>query len=33
MAGSVILVIPVVAIFLLLQRHFTESVAMTGIKG
>jgi multiple sugar transport system permease protein len=33
MAGSVILVVPVVAIFLLLQRHFTESVAMTGIKG
>jgi multiple sugar transport system permease protein len=33
MAGSVILVVPVVAIFLMLQRHFTESVAMTGIKG
>ena len=33
MAGSVILVIPVIAVFLLLQRHFTQSVAMTGVKG
>jgi multiple sugar transport system permease protein len=33
MAGSVILVIPVIAVFLLLQRHFTQSVAMTGLKG
>jgi multiple sugar transport system permease protein len=33
MAGSVVLVLPVIAIFLLLQRHFTESVAATGLKG
>jgi multiple sugar transport system permease protein len=33
MAGSVVLVLPVIIIFLLLQRHFTESVTMTGIKG
>jgi multiple sugar transport system permease protein len=33
MAGSVVLVLPVIAIFVLLQRHFTESVAMTGLKG
>jgi multiple sugar transport system permease protein len=33
MAGSVILVLPVIAVFLLLQRHFTQSIAMTGIKG
>jgi ABC-type maltose transport system permease subunit len=28
-----VLVLPVVALFLVLQRHFTESVAMTGLKG
>jgi multiple sugar transport system permease protein len=33
MAGSVILVLPVIALFLILQRHFTESVSMTGLKG
>ena len=33
MAGSVVLVIPVVIVFLLLQRHFTQSVATTGLKG
>jgi multiple sugar transport system permease protein len=33
MAGSVVLVVPVIAVFLLLQRHFTQSVTMTGIKG
>jgi multiple sugar transport system permease protein len=33
MAGSVVLVLPVIAIFLVLQRHFTQSVAMTGLKG
>jgi multiple sugar transport system permease protein len=33
MAGSVVLVLPVIAIFLVLQRHFTESVSMTGLKG
>jgi multiple sugar transport system permease protein len=33
MAGSVALVVPVIVIFLLLQRQFTQSVTMTGIKG
>jgi multiple sugar transport system permease protein len=33
MAGSVALVVPVIVIFLLLQKRFTQSVAMTGIKG
>jgi multiple sugar transport system permease protein len=33
MAGSVVLVVPVIVLFLLLQRRFTQSVAMTGIKG
>jgi multiple sugar transport system permease protein len=33
MAGSVALVVPVIVIFLVLQRQFTQSVTMTGIKG
>jgi multiple sugar transport system permease protein len=33
MAGSVALVLPVIVLFLVLQRRFTQSVAMTGIKG
>ncbi len=33
MAGSVALVMPVIIVFLLLQRQFTQSVTMTGIKG
>jgi multiple sugar transport system permease protein len=33
MAGSVALVVPVVVVFLVLQRQFTQSVTMTGIKG
>jgi len=33
MAGSVVLVVPVILVFLFLQRHFTQSVTMTGIKG
>ena len=33
MAGSVVLVVPVILLFLLLQRHFTQSFTMTGIKG
>jgi multiple sugar transport system permease protein len=33
MAGSVALVVPVIIVFLVLQRQFTESVTMTGIKG
>jgi multiple sugar transport system permease protein len=33
MAGSVVMVIPVLIVFLLLQRFFIEGIAMTGIKG
>ena len=33
MAGAVALVVPIIVVFLLLQRHFTESVANTGLKG
>jgi multiple sugar transport system permease protein len=33
MAGSVLLVAPVLIVFLLLQRFFTRGIAMTGIKG
>ena len=32
LAGSVVVVLPVLAVFLLLQRHITQGVAMTGIK-
>jgi multiple sugar transport system permease protein len=33
MAGAVALVAPVILVFLLLQRHFTQTIAMTGLKG
>ena len=33
MAGSVILVLPVLIVFLALQRYFTQGIAMTGLKG
>ncbi len=32
LAGSVVVVLPVLAIFLVLQRHIMQGVAMTGIK-
>jgi len=32
LAGAVVVVLPVVAIFLTLQRHFTQGIATTGIK-
>ncbi len=32
LAGSVVVVLPVLALFLLLQRHIMQGVAMTGIK-
>jgi multiple sugar transport system permease protein len=32
LAGSVVVVLPVLAVFLFLQRHITQGVAMTGIK-
>ena len=33
MTGSLVLVLPVIVLFVLLQRHFTQSIAMTGLKG
>jgi multiple sugar transport system permease protein len=33
MAGAVALAVPVILVFLLLQRHFRQSIAMTGLKG
>ena len=33
MAGSLVLVLPVIVLFVALQRHFTQSIAMTGLKG
>jgi multiple sugar transport system permease protein len=33
MAGSLVLVLPVIVLFIALQRHFTQSIAMTGLKG
>jgi len=32
LAGAVVVVIPVIAVFLLLQRHIMQGIAMTGIK-
>ncbi len=32
LAGSVVVVVPVLAVFLVLQRHITQGIAMTGIK-
>jgi multiple sugar transport system permease protein len=32
LAGAVIVVLPVLIIFVLLQRYFTQGIAMTGIK-
>jgi multiple sugar transport system permease protein len=32
MAGSVVIIVPVLAVFLMLQRHFVRGIAMTGIK-
>jgi multiple sugar transport system permease protein len=33
LAGAVVVVTPVIIIFLLLQRYFTQGIAMTGLKG
>jgi len=33
MAGSAVLVLPILAVFLVLQRFFTQGIAMTGLKG
>ena len=32
MAGSVVVIVPVLIVFIVLQRHFTQGIAMTGIK-
>ena len=32
MAGSVIVILPVIVVFILLQRHFTQGIATTGLK-
>ncbi len=32
MAGSVVVIMPVLIVFILLQRHFTQGIAMTGFK-
>jgi multiple sugar transport system permease protein len=32
LAGAVVVVIPVIAVFLILQRHIMQGIAMTGIK-
>ena len=32
LAGAVVVVVPVIAIFLVLQRHFMQGISMTGIK-
>lgn len=32
MAGSVVVILPVVVVFIVLQRHFTQGIAMTGFK-
>jgi len=33
MAGSVLATLPVLVIFLVLQRHFVQGIALTGLKG
>jgi multiple sugar transport system permease protein len=33
LAGAVVVVLPVIVVFLLLQRYFTQGIAMTGLKG
>jgi multiple sugar transport system permease protein len=32
MAGSVAIIVPVLVVFLVLQKHFVRGIAMTGIK-
>ena len=32
MAGSVVVIVPVLLVFIALQRYFTQGIAMTGIK-
>ena len=32
MAGAVAIIVPVLVVFLALQKHFVQGIAMTGIK-
>ena len=32
LAGAVVVVVPVLIVFIVLQRYFTQGIAMTGIK-
>jgi multiple sugar transport system permease protein len=32
-AGSVIATLPMILVFILLQRHFVQGIALTGVKG
>ncbi|MFC7547382.1 carbohydrate ABC transporter permease [Plantactinospora sp. GCM10030261] len=32
MAGSVVIIVPILVVFVLLQRHFVKGIAMTGLK-
>jgi multiple sugar transport system permease protein len=33
MAGSLVIILPVLVVFIALQRYFTQGIAMTGLKG
>ena len=33
MAGSTVMVIPIIALFLIAQRYFVPGIALTGMKG
>jgi multiple sugar transport system permease protein len=33
MAGSALAAIPVIALFLILQRHFVKGISLSGLKG
>jgi multiple sugar transport system permease protein len=33
MAGAVLSILPILLVFILLQRYFIEGIAMSGIKG
>ena len=33
MAGSTMAIIPIIIVFLMLQRYYEEGIALTGVKG
>jgi multiple sugar transport system permease protein len=33
MAGSFVIVLPILIVFMVLQKHFTQGIATTGLKG